>query len=145
MLCRFTVTSPDIAIWLSVSLCCWAFILISTLILLISPPPLLNFGGVGISHCPVGCAITCTYPWEEPGKVSSAVSESDYYHVSGWIVARASWNFVLWGTFHGIALAVHKMWMSIIGRKKGDKVMAGVVYSESLSLSTLSVSAGYSS
>ena len=72
MLCRFTVTSPDIAILLSLSLCCWAFILISPLILLISPPPLLNFGGVGISHCPVGCAITCTYPWEETGKVSSA-------------------------------------------------------------------------
>ena len=33
----------------------------------------------------------------------------------------ASWNFVLWGTFHGIALAVHKMWMSIIGRKKGEQ------------------------
>ena len=33
----------------------------------------------------------------------------------------ASWNFVLWGTFHGIALAVHKMWMSITGRKKGEQ------------------------
>jgi D-alanyl-lipoteichoic acid acyltransferase DltB (MBOAT superfamily) len=25
----------------------------------------------------------------------------------------ASWNFVLWGTFHGIALAVHKIWLFI--------------------------------
>lgn len=33
----------------------------------------------------------------------------------------ASWNFVLWGTFHGIALALHKMWMSITGRKKGEQ------------------------
>ena len=33
----------------------------------------------------------------------------------------ASWNFVLWGTFHGIALAAHKMWMSITGRKKGEQ------------------------
>ena len=32
----------------------------------------------------------------------------------------ASWNFVLWGTFHGVALALHKAWMSIIGRKKGE-------------------------
>lgn len=32
----------------------------------------------------------------------------------------ASWNFVLWGTFHGVALAFHKAWMSIIGRKKGE-------------------------
>ncbi|MDR0895555.1 MAG: MBOAT family protein [Prevotellaceae bacterium] len=31
----------------------------------------------------------------------------------------ASWNFVLWGTFHGIALALHKMWMTVTGRKKG--------------------------
>ena len=33
----------------------------------------------------------------------------------------ASWNFVLWGTFHGVALALHKMWMSITGRKKGEE------------------------
>lgn len=32
----------------------------------------------------------------------------------------ASWNFVLWGTFHGIALAAHKMWMTLTGRKKGE-------------------------
>ena len=32
----------------------------------------------------------------------------------------ASWNFVLWGTFHGVALALHKAWMSIAGRKKGE-------------------------
>lgn len=30
----------------------------------------------------------------------------------------ASWNFVLWGTFHGVALALHKAWMAILGRKK---------------------------
>ena len=33
----------------------------------------------------------------------------------------ASWNFVLWGTFHGVALALHKMWMTITGRKKGEQ------------------------
>jgi D-alanyl-lipoteichoic acid acyltransferase DltB (MBOAT superfamily) len=32
----------------------------------------------------------------------------------------ASWNFVLWGTFHGVALALHKAWMSLTGRKKGE-------------------------
>ncbi|MDR1003835.1 MAG: MBOAT family protein [Prevotellaceae bacterium] len=31
----------------------------------------------------------------------------------------ASWNFVLWGTFHGVALALHKLWMTVTGRKKG--------------------------
>ncbi|ADV43112.1 MBOAT family protein [Bacteroides helcogenes] len=31
----------------------------------------------------------------------------------------ASWNFVLWGMLHGVALAVHKFWMGIAGRKKG--------------------------
>ena len=33
----------------------------------------------------------------------------------------ASWNFVLWGTFHGVALAAHKMWMSITGRKSSEQ------------------------
>ena len=72
MLCRFTVTSPDIVIWLSVMLYYWAFISISTLILLISLLLSPNSGGGGIFHCPAGCAITCTSPWEETGKASSA-------------------------------------------------------------------------
>lgn len=33
----------------------------------------------------------------------------------------ASWNFVLWGLLHGVALALHKMWMTITGRKKGER------------------------
>lgn len=33
----------------------------------------------------------------------------------------ASWNFVLWGTFHGVALALHKGWMAIVGKKKGEE------------------------
>lgn len=33
----------------------------------------------------------------------------------------ASWNFVFWGTFHGVALALHKMWITITGRKKGER------------------------
>lgn len=33
----------------------------------------------------------------------------------------ASWNFVLWGVFHGIALAAHKFYMELVGRKKGER------------------------
>ena len=33
----------------------------------------------------------------------------------------ASWNFVLWGVFHGVALALHKGWMSLTGRRKGER------------------------
>lgn len=33
----------------------------------------------------------------------------------------ASWNFIFWGTFHGIALALHKVWMSVTGRGKGEQ------------------------
>lgn len=33
----------------------------------------------------------------------------------------ASWNFILWGTFHGVALALHKGWMTLIGKKKGEE------------------------
>lgn len=28
----------------------------------------------------------------------------------------ASWNFIIWGALHGIALAVHKIWMILTGR-----------------------------
>ena len=31
----------------------------------------------------------------------------------------ASWNFVLWGTLHGVALAVHKAWMQLMGQGRG--------------------------
>ena len=31
----------------------------------------------------------------------------------------ASWNFVLWGMLHGVALAAHKLWMSLAGHAKG--------------------------
>lgn len=31
----------------------------------------------------------------------------------------ASWNFVLWGMLHGVALALHKAWMSFTHRAKG--------------------------
>lgn len=31
----------------------------------------------------------------------------------------ASWNFVLWGMLHGVALAAHKLWMALAGRPKG--------------------------
>lgn len=30
----------------------------------------------------------------------------------------ASWNFVFWGAIHGIALALHKFWRSLLGRDK---------------------------
>lgn len=33
----------------------------------------------------------------------------------------ASWNFIVWGLFHGIALALHKGWMTIAGRQKGSE------------------------
>lgn len=30
----------------------------------------------------------------------------------------ASWNFVVWGAIHGVALALHKFWRSLLGRDK---------------------------
>ena len=33
----------------------------------------------------------------------------------------ASWNFVIWGTLHGVALAIHKMWMTITGQRIGTR------------------------
>jgi|SRR6218665_1672276 len=31
----------------------------------------------------------------------------------------ASWNFIIWGSLHGISLAVHKIWMLLTGRALG--------------------------
>ncbi len=31
----------------------------------------------------------------------------------------ASWNFVAWGGLHGVALALHKLWMQLTGQKAG--------------------------
>ena len=31
----------------------------------------------------------------------------------------ASWNFVAWGTLHGLALMAHKVWMRITGQRVG--------------------------
>lgn len=42
----------------------------------------------------------------------------------------ASWNFVFWGLFHGVALAVHKLWLSLTGQSEKKslwKRMIGVV------------------
>lgn len=32
----------------------------------------------------------------------------------------ASWNFVVWGMLHGIALALHKGWMALFAKKEGE-------------------------
>ncbi len=32
----------------------------------------------------------------------------------------ASWNFIFWGAFHGVALAAHKFWRTLLGKAKGD-------------------------
>ena len=34
---------------------------------------------------------------------------------------EAAWNFILWGMLHGVALAFHKAFRSLLGRKKGDE------------------------
>ena len=33
----------------------------------------------------------------------------------------ASWNFVVWGGFHGVALAAHKFWRNITGKGKNEQ------------------------
>ena len=33
----------------------------------------------------------------------------------------ASWNFVLWGALHGVALAGHKLYCSLVGHKAGER------------------------
>ncbi|MDR0988636.1 MAG: MBOAT family protein [Prevotellaceae bacterium] len=37
----------------------------------------------------------------------------------------ASWNFILWGGLHGLALALHKMWQTLMRRPKGWRPVGG--------------------
>lgn len=39
----------------------------------------------------------------------------------------ASWNFILWGSMHGVALAVNKVWKSIIGRDGKHRTVSASV------------------
>jgi len=32
----------------------------------------------------------------------------------------ASWNFIIWGSMHGISLAIHKVWMLLTGKTLGE-------------------------
>ncbi len=47
----------------------------------------------------------------------------------------ASWNFILWGAMHGIALAIHKVWMLITG-KAFTKVNNSFLYNALMTLVT---------
>lgn len=38
--------------------------------------------------------------------------------VLGGLWHGASWNFVIWGSFHGVALAMHKFWRNLLGKPK---------------------------
>lgn len=40
--------------------------------------------------------------------------------VLGGLWHGASWNFVLWGSFHGVALAAHKFWRNVTGKKQNQ-------------------------
>ena len=42
--------------------------------------------------------------------------------VLGGLWHGASWNFVIWGAMHGLALAVHKVWMGYTGGKSWGAV-----------------------
>lgn len=57
----------------------------------------------------------------------------------------ASWNFVVWGAFHGVALALHKAWRSLLGSPRQQSVTAFARYLRSCSPSILSASVGFSS
>mgnify|MGYP002228859053 CR=1 FL=1 len=133
-------------IWLSALPCCWASISISISIPLISPLPLRNFGGGGIFRFPAGCAITFIFLWEATGrgKIRQYANLIITMFLGG-LWHGASWNFVLWGMMHGVALAAHKFWMTLTGRKKGTESHGIHRFFGVLVTFHLFVSAGYSS
>lgn len=57
----------------------------------------------------------------------------------------ASWNFIIWGALHGVALVVHKFIRSLFHRPKNYRSTAGDVFLLSSLPSISYVSAGYSS
>lgn len=42
--------------------------------------------------------------------------------VLGGIWHGASWNYVIWGALHGVALAIHKLWMATVPSKKSSRI-----------------------
>ena len=58
----------------------------------------------------------------QPKGENPPICRSHRYHLLlGGLWHGASWNFVLWGMMHGVALAAHKFWMTLTGRKKGTE------------------------
>jgi alginate O-acetyltransferase complex protein AlgI len=55
------------------------------------------------------------------GKVRQYINLLATFFICG-LWHGASWNFVVWGSLHGIGLAIHKAWMTLTGQKKGSKV-----------------------
>lgn len=55
----------------------------------------------------------------------------------------ASWNFVIWGGFHGIALAAQKFWRNLLHKPKTATSKGIRKFLQFLLLSILFVSAGY--
>lgn len=49
--------------------------------------------------------------------------------VLGGIWHGANWTYVIWGLMHGIALAVHKVWMSVTGSDKKEHGVVANVFS----------------
>ena len=55
--------------------------------------------------------------------------------VIGGIWHGANWTYILWGLFHGLALAVHKVWMLLTKSEQKEPSKIGIVFSTLLTFS----------
>lgn len=64
--------------------------------------------------------------------------------VIGGIWHGANWTYIVWGLLHGIALAVHKVWMTLTGSSSKNIQLPQILYQFVLRF-YLRLSVGYSS
>ena len=62
-------------------------------------------GAAGTSRFLLGCATTLRSFRGHSAGAATHLLQSNAYHVSGWTWHGAIWNFVIWGTYHGVLLA----------------------------------------
>ena len=122
MPCRFIATSPVTVIWLSALPCCWASISISISIPLIKSASITEFWRrwhISLSSW-LRDYLYISLGGNRKGKIRQYANLIITMFLGG-LWHGASWNFVLWGMMHGVALAAHKCWMTLTGRKKGTE------------------------
>ena len=113
MQCRFISISAVTQIWPLALEKCSDLNLLKTLITLIFPKALQNFGEDGIFLWEPGSENTFTFPWEETvcAKAKHIRNILVVWMLTGFWHG-AAWNFMLWGLYYGLLLLAEKLFLA---------------------------------